>query len=103
MKNVSQDELLARIEELQSQLAEAQDTIDAIRTGQVDALVVNGSDGHTLYTLRSADLTYRVFVEQMSEGALTLSADGMVLYSNTKFSMLTDVPLSSIIGRPFGE
>jgi PAS domain S-box-containing protein len=101
MKKASKDELISKIEQLRHQLADAQDTIDAIRTGQVDAVVVNGHDGHMLYTLRSADHTYRVFVEQMSEGALTLSADGMVLYSNTKFSTLTGLPLSSIIGQPF--
>jgi PAS domain S-box-containing protein len=103
MKKRSTDELVAEIEHLQSQLTEAQDTIDAIRTGQVDALVLNGEDGHTLYTLKSADVAYRVFIEQMNEGALTLNAEGIILYSNSKFAVLTGEPLSSIIGRSFSE
>lgn len=103
MKKQPDDELIAKIEHLQSQLTEAQDTIDAIRTGQVDALVINGEDGHTLYTLKSADVAYRVFIEQMSEGALTLNNEGIILYSNSKFATLTGVPLSSILGSPFSE
>jgi PAS domain S-box-containing protein len=103
MKKRSTDELVAEIEHLQSQLMEAQDTIDAIRNGQIDALVLNGEDGHTLYTLKSADVAYRVFIEQMSEGALTLNAEGMILYSNSKFAELTGEKLSSIIGRTFSD
>ena len=104
MKNKkSTDQLIAKIDVLQSQLNEAQDTIEAIRTGQIDALVVNGHDGHALYTLKSADLAYRVFVEQMNEGALTLNAEGLIVYSNSNFSKMTGVPLSAIIGRPLFE
>jgi PAS domain S-box-containing protein len=104
MKNKkSTDQLIAKIDLLQSQLNEAQDTIEAIRTGQIDALVVNGHDGHALYTLKSADLAYRVFVEQMNEGALTLNAEGLIVYSNSNFSKMTGVPLSAVIGRPLLE
>jgi two-component system phosphate regulon sensor histidine kinase PhoR len=53
------------IEELRWQLEEANDTIEAIRSGQVDALVVKDKNGHQLYTLKSADQTYRVFIEKM--------------------------------------
>ena len=57
------------MEELRFQLNEANETIEAIRTGQIDALVVQGQNGHQLYTLKSADQTYRVFIEKMTEGA----------------------------------
>jgi PAS domain S-box-containing protein len=103
MNEQATDELRARIDELQSQLTEAQDTIEAIRTGQIDALVVNGHEGHTLYTLKSADLAYRVFVEQMNEGALTLNPEGLVLYSNSKFSAMVRKPLSEVIGKPLRD
>ena len=64
------EELLKENEELRFQLNEANDTIEAIRTGQVDALILHGEDGHQLYTLKSADQTYRVFIEKMTEGAV---------------------------------
>ena len=97
------EQLLAENERLRQQLEEATDTIEAIRTGQVDALVVAGKDGHELYTLKTADHTYRVFIETMSEGAITLSEDGLILYGNSTFARLVDQPLSQVIGQSFKE
>jgi two-component system phosphate regulon sensor histidine kinase PhoR len=53
------EQLQAEITELQFQLEEANDTLDAIRTGMVDAFVVHGTEGHVIYTLKTADQTYR--------------------------------------------
>lgn len=87
--------------ELRAQLEEANDTIDAIRTGQIDALVVQGDEGHQLYTLKSADQTYRVFIEKMNEGAVTINREGLILYSNSKFASMVKLPLEKVIGLPF--
>ena len=87
--------------ELQAQLEEANDIIHAIRTGEVDALVVNGKDGHQLFTLKSADHSYRIFIEQMIESAITLDRTGQVLYSNSQFAALCQRPLETIIGKGF--
>lgn len=101
MKPKSNEKLLAEIDKLQSQLTEANDTLDAIRTGQIDALVVNGHNGHTLFTLRTADHAYRVFIEQMTEGAVTLNSSGLIIYSNSQFASLVGKELSSVLGREF--
>lgn len=102
--NRSETEILkTEIEELRHQLYEAWETIEAIRTGQVDALVVEGSSGHQLYTLKSADITYRLFIEKMTEGAVTLNDQGVILYSNSTFASMTGTPLSSVIGMRFLE
>ena len=53
------EQLKAEIAELRIQLEEAKDTIEAIRTGMVDAFVVHGAEGHEIYTLKTADHTYR--------------------------------------------
>jgi two-component system, OmpR family, phosphate regulon sensor histidine kinase PhoR len=95
--------LQKELDHLRHQLEEANDTIDAIRSGQVDALVVKNEDGHQLYTLRSADQTYRVFIEKMKEGAITLNGEGLILYSNSRFANMMQLPLSSVIGRSFSE
>jgi ABC-type amino acid transport substrate-binding protein len=59
------EQLLRENAELSQRLEEASDTIDAIRTGQVDALVVNDANaGHQLYTLKTADHSYRLFIEK---------------------------------------
>jgi signal transduction histidine kinase len=95
------DELVTQIEELQSRLNEAEDTLEAIRRGEVDAFVVKNGDEHELYTLKSADHTYRVFIEQMTEGAVTLNKEGIVLYSNSSFAEMIDTPLSKVLGFSF--
>lgn len=101
--HTTKDDLEKELEELRHQLEEANETIEAIRTGQVDALVVQSGNGHQLYTLKSADLTYRVFIEKMTEGAVTLNAQGMILYSNSQFARMVDLPLSNVIGLLFEE
>lgn len=95
------DNLLTEIRELRRQLEESNETIHAIRTGQVDALVVHNGGGHQLYTLKSADQTYRVFIEKMKEGAVTLNEDGIILYSNSQFANMVGLPLPKVIGLSF--
>src|SRR6186713_113749 len=94
------EELLEELEELSFQLKEANETIHAIRTGQIDALVVETDDGPQLYTLKSADHTYRVFIEKMKEGAVTLNGKGIILYCNSQFADMINMPLAKIIGLP---
>ncbi len=96
-------ELLRKIEDLQDQLAEANDTIEAIRSGQVDAFVVTADHSNEVYTLRSADKTYRVFIEKMTEGAVTISTQGIVLYSNYQFATMVGANLSKVIGTSFSD
>jgi PAS domain S-box-containing protein len=86
------------IEELRARLREAEDTLEAIREGAVDALVVKSKDQQQIFTLRSADHTYRVLIESMNQGALTITEEGVILYSNKQFSRLVNRPLQQIIG-----
>lgn len=97
------DELQEEISNLRWQLAEANDTIDAIRCGEIDALIVKDKSGHQLYTLKSADQTYRVFIEKMKEGAVTLSPQGFIIYSNSSFASMLNLPLSKVLGQPFDK
>jgi PAS domain S-box-containing protein len=97
----SYNQLISEIEDLKLQLEEANETIEAIRTGQVDALVVKNNDVHQLYTLKSTDHTYRVFIEKMAEGAVTLNRKGIIVYSNSQFAKMVGLPLSTITGVLF--
>jgi PAS domain S-box-containing protein len=87
-------------DELISRLQEAEETLEAIRAGEVDAVVVAGPAGRQVYTLENADRPYRVLVEQMQEGAVTLSEKGIILYCNRRFAALVGSPHDSIIGLP---
>src|ERR1051325_1410373 len=91
------------IEDLRRRLQEAEDTITAIREGHVEALVVQGADGEQIYTLRSADQPYRLMVEQMREGALTLAADGTILYCNHRFAELVAHAPERVTGRGIAD
>ena len=95
------EQLLAENDELRLQLEEASDTINAIRTGQIDALIVNTGDNHQVYTLKTADQSYRVFIEKMNEGAVTINRDGMILYCNSRFAGMVGLPLEKVIGLSF--
>src|ERR1700761_3835946 len=90
-------------EELISRLREAEETIEAIRTGEVDAVVIAGPQGQQVYTLENADRPYRVFVEQMQEGAVTLSENGTIVYCNERFARLVASPHDSVIGLPLTD
>src|ERR1700761_2243557 len=85
-------------EELVSRLREAEETLEAIRSGEVDAVVVAGPAGQQVYTLENADRPYRVLVEQMQEGAITLSENGTILYCNRRFAGLVGISHDSVIG-----
>jgi len=91
------------VEALKTRLTEAEETILAIQQGEVDALVVNGPLGPQVYTLEGADHPYRVLVEQMHDGTLTLSRDGLILYSNGRFAAMIGAPADSMAGSRFGQ
>ena len=94
-------ELITQIRELKLLLNEAQETIDAIRRGEVDAFIVKNNNAHEVYTLKSADQTYRIFIEKMMEGAVTISREGIILYCNTSFANMLQLPLTKVLGQPF--
>jgi len=83
---------------LEERLREATETLDAIRSGEVDALVVDGPGGQVVYALENADRPYRVLVESMKEGAVTLTGNGMILYCNEHFAELVERRAQQIVG-----
>lgn len=91
-----QQELLARLEQ-------AEATIRAIYSGEVDAVVVNSQTGPKVYTLEGADHPYRVMVEHMHEGTVTLDSTRAILYSNRQFASITGAEADSIAGSHFGR
>ena len=98
-KNRSPQKLLALSRrELVARVSEAEETLRAIRSGEVDAIVVNGQGGKKVFTLQGADHTYRVFVERMNEGAAVLSRDHTVLHCNGRFARFLGAGLQRVIG-----
>jgi two-component system NarL family sensor kinase len=83
---------------LRTRVAELEETLRAIRNGEVDAVLVSGAAGEQVFTLQGAEHPYRLLVEKIEEGAATLSDDGTVLYSNKSFAAIFEVPLQKFIG-----
>jgi PAS domain S-box-containing protein len=96
-------ELLTQIHVLRDRLTEAEETLGALRNGEVDAIVAAGPEGPRVYTLKGADDTYRVLIERMAEGALTLTTDGIILFSNERFAETVGRPLERVIGSSFHD
>jgi len=87
--------------ELRGRLADAEETLRAIRSGEVDSVVVAGKQGPQVFTLEGAGHAYRVLIESMNEGALTLTADKMILYANQCFAKMVKCPLEQVTGSSF--
>src|SRR5277367_2981394 len=91
------------LDELRRRLQEAEETLNAIREGEVDALVVSGPAGEKVFTLEGAEHPYRVLVESMNEGAISLSKEGTVLYCNAAFARMACISLDQIMGHDVCE
>jgi len=89
---------LERNDRLRARLVELEETLRAIRSGEVDALVVETAGENRIFTLHGADQTYRLMVEQMQKGAATLSQGGLLLYCNPFLASLLGVPLEVALG-----
>jgi signal transduction histidine kinase len=91
-------DLLLEIESLKDRLLEANSVIDAIKEGSVDALVVQNGGEPQIYSIESADYTYRILIEKLGEGALSITAEGLILYCNDYFAKLINLPSEQITG-----
>ena len=97
----SHQDLLNEIKALRSRLEEAEETIRAIRNGEVDGFVVAQSDKlHTLM-LKGADYPYHILVDSMGEGAVTLIPDGTIFFCNSRFAEIVQSSFENLIGTPF--
>ena len=93
----------AEMADLKSRLAETEETLDAIRQYMVDAFVVNRANGIEIVTLNKSDIPYRMMVESMNEGALTLIPDGTIFYCNSYFSEMVQIESERLISTAFRD
>jgi PAS domain S-box-containing protein len=89
------------IADLRGRLNEAEEALRAIRSGDVDAVLVPGKRGPQVFTLQGAEHAYRILIESMNEGALTLTAEKTILYANQSFARMVGCPLEQVIGSSF--
>ncbi len=94
----TREQLIIENEELRARMSEMDDALTAIRNGEVDAIMVSGHKGEQVYSVSSAETPYRTFIEQMSEGAVTLTKEGTILYCNPRFAAIVQAPYEKVIG-----
>lgn len=97
------ESLLKEIAALKEELFESNSIVEAIKVGDVDALVVNNNGVPQLYSLETADYTFRLLIEKFRQGALSISRNGLILYCNDYFAELVGVSSEKIIGNYIQE
>jgi len=86
---------------LRKELDEVSKAYKQIKAWNIDALVKSNEKGLNVYTDKTADKPYRILIEKMHEGAVTLNEDGIILYCNSYFAKLMNLPLQKILGTNF--
>src|SRR6202167_3689271 len=97
-RNANPHQLAAENKDLRARLERAEESVREILNGKSDAVFVQGADTGQLFTLKDADHSYRTLIENMSEGALTLTPEGLILYANRRFAQMLGAPLEKVIG-----
>lgn len=98
MKEESTHQLLLRIQELENRLEESEQLIEAIKSGEVDAFAINRGSKSEIYTLQSGDYAYRVLIEEFEEGAINITEEGLIVYTNPYFFKLLKLPYEKVVG-----
>jgi len=99
----TRQQLLDELQDVTSRMTGAEENLRAILGGEVDGLVVSAAEGDQVFTLSGADHPYRVMVETMNEGAVTLTSDGTILFCNQRFADIVEGPLEKVMGSPISQ
>jgi PAS domain S-box-containing protein len=102
-KKKTQGKAADELADLKNRLTETEETLHAIRRYLVDAFVVTRENGAQVVTLSDASFPYRMMVESMNEGAVTLIPDGTIFYCNPRFNEMVKVDGEKLIGVQFRD
>jgi PAS domain S-box-containing protein len=103
MHEFSASENEKKITELENRLREAEEQLEAIQRGEVDAFALKNGNLSEIYTLQTGDYAYRVLVENFNEGAVNLSEEGLIVYTNKYFHELLSLPYEKVIARNIAD
>ena len=95
--------LQAELSAVRERLQEAEETLQAIRTGTVDAIVVDTPEGERVFSLSGAERSYRLMVERMNQGAAVVREDGLVVFCNVALAGMLGTTLEGLTGTNFGQ
>ena len=95
----SSDQSATEMAQLREELAEARETLEAIRSGAVDGLIVVGYAQERVFSLEGVETPYRSLIETMNEGALLLQKDGQIIYANRRFARMAGRSIQEVTGK----
>jgi PAS domain S-box-containing protein len=98
MKALTTAQLRFKIADLENRLAESEQLIEAIKAGEVDAFAISSNNHPEIYTLQSGDYAYRILIEEFSEGAINVSEEGLIVYTNNYFCELLKLSYEEVVG-----
>lgn len=98
MDELTTHQLLVRIKELEDRLEESDQLIEAIKAGEVDAFAIGINNKSEIFTIQSGDYAYRVLIEAFEEGAINVTEEGLIVYSNPYFFHLLKLPYEKVVG-----
>ena len=84
------------IEERFAEHDDAEHALREIAAGNIDGVIVGGE--HVML-LTDAQRPYHALVDRMQQGAVTVSADGDVLYANERFAAMVGRPFDALLGK----
>src|SRR5262245_37344342 len=96
------EQLRAENAELRARLAEAEEALQAIHEGEVDAIVVTGSKGDLVFALSETENLHRLMVETMNEVGLVATSDGTLVFCNERACAVLGRSKDQLLGQDFG-
>ncbi|TDQ29305.1 sensor histidine kinase [Zeaxanthinibacter enoshimensis] len=104
-KGASRDRLIERIQELEIRLEESNQLVNAIKSGEVDAFAINNNSNaeSEIFTLQSGDHAFRVLIEEIGEGALNVTEEGIISFANPHLIKLFNKSRDKIVGNSLFE
>lgn len=99
MAEVTDKKLTEKIKELKSRLEEAEQLIEAIKAGEVDAFAIGKEGKREIFTIQSSDYAYRLLIEEIGEGAVNVTEEGVIVYTNRYFCQLLGLSYEKVAGR----
>jgi PAS domain S-box-containing protein len=103
MKSPLKSTLVAENADLRARLWAAEETLRAIKDGEVDALVVESDTGPQVYTLQGLDAEVNRFrgdmLAQVSDAVIAVDSEDRIIYFNAAAENLYGVTASAALGR----
>ena len=88
---------------LRRRLAKAERTLAAVRSAARTPSAMPVGRGGPGLDLQALERSYRVLLDAMKAGAVTLAVNGIVLYANPYFADMLRLPLDQVIGGAFAR